>query len=128
MRRRLFTSKKSDLKDIIECIPELEALAKAKGKKRIKLIAEAKSCIIKAISELAKNCIVGNVKLEDCEFDKLKKYQNILRKISTKSTSLKKKRQIISQNGGFLPLLIPPALSVVAGLVGDQLGKLIRKR
>ena len=126
MSRKLYISKKANLTDIIECIPELERLAKSRGKNRIKLVAEAKSCVIKAVSELAKNCLVGNISLEDCDFKKLKKYQKVLRQISRKTSSIKVRRQLISQEGGFLPLLIPPALSVIAGLIGNQVSKLIK--
>ena|ERR1700712_2868692 len=127
MSKKLYASKRLDMKNVIECIPELEALAKVRGKKREIFISKAKNCIINAVSELAKNCLHGNINLNECQFDKLKKYQNILRKINTKKTSIKKRRELMIQNGGFLPLLIPPALSVIAGLVGNELSKIIRK-
>ena len=117
------TSKRYKLRNIVECVAELERLSKARGKKRTKYIDEAKSCVINAISEIAKNCLCGNIPLETCDFAKLKRYQGVLRTISKKKISVKKRKEQINQSGGFLPFLIPPALSLIAGLVGDQLRK-----
>ena len=105
--------------NIINCASELEKIAKEKNiKKRKELIQQAKNCVIDAISEIALNCLKGNIPLQNCDFKKLKKYQNILRNISTVKPVLKR-RHLIQQTGGFLQLLIPAALSLVTSIVGD---------
>jgi hypothetical protein len=90
------------------------------------LILDAEKCVIDAISEIAKNCLAGNINLKRCDFQKLSKYQNILRQISKKST-VKRRKQILQQKGGFLSLLIPPALSLIASVVGDLIGSKLKK-
>ena len=119
-------SKRKKYNNIIECAAELEKIANSSGEKRIKLILEAKNCVINAISEIAKNCLIGNIELKKCNFKKLEKYKEILRKIS-KKISLKVRRNLIIQDGGFLPLLIKPTLSLIAGIVGQQISKLLTK-
>ena len=125
MRKKLSTSNK-EYNNILKCLPELEELAKLKGKKRMNKVKEVKSCVISAISQLAKKCLKNKIYLKQCDFDKLKKYQDVLRSLSKRS-KIEEKREIISQKGGFLPLLIPPALSMVAGIVGNEISKLLDK-
>jgi len=113
--------------NVLNCAKELEELAKANSnKKRKKLVKLAEDCVINSISEIALNCLNGNVPLSEIDFNKLSKYQNLLRKL-TKISSVKKRRNIISQTGGFLNLLIPPALSLIASVVGGYLSKRLSK-
>ena len=111
---------------VLNCSKELDRLSKAKNKKDLKkFIREAEECVINAISEIAKNCIYGNIPLNKCDFRKLSKYQGILRKISKKS-SVSNRRKLINQKGGFLSLLIPPALSLIASVIGGLINKKLR--
>jgi len=114
-------------KKVLICLPSLEKLANAKtDKERKKLISDSKDCVIDAISEIALNCLNENIPLKSCDFDKLVKYKNILRKLSSPST-IKTRKRIINQNGGFLSILIRPAISLIAGLLGSYIGKKIRQ-
>jgi hypothetical protein len=111
----------------LNCIRELEKLSTVKSvKERQKLLASFESCVIDAISELALNCLRGNIPLKSCDFKKLKKYQNVLRIVS-KPNKVSTRRNILIQKGGFLNLLIAPALSLIATLVGEYIGKRIAK-
>jgi hypothetical protein len=113
--------------NILRCKKELEKLATADSIKERKIILnKSKDCVINAISEIAKNCLYGNIPLKSCDFSKLSKYQNILRKISKISPVGKRKRLII-QKGGFLNLLIPAALSIVTTIASNYLKKKISK-
>jgi hypothetical protein len=95
-------------------------------KERQKLLETFESCVIDAISEIALNCLKGNIPLKSCDFKKLKKYQNVLRIVS-KPNKVSTRRNILIQRGGFLNLLIAPALSLIATLVGDYISKKIKK-
>jgi len=64
----------------------------------------------------AKNVLKGNVPLSNAQMSMLRPRREDLRTLSVKKTSLAKKRKII-QKGGFLPALLAPALSVLAGLL-----------
>ncbi len=127
MRNRLFLLRYLKFNNILNCIRELEKLSTVKSvKERQKLLASFESCVIDAISELALNCLRGNIPLKSCDFKKLKKYQNVLRIVS-KPNKVSTRRNILIQKGGFLNLLIAPALSLIATLVGEYIGKRIAK-
>jgi hypothetical protein len=86
-------------------------------KQRDKLIKKLKTSEINSISEISKNCLLGNIPLKDCEFNKLKKFSKFLRLLAKKNISQKKKRRILIQKGGFLNILIPPVLSLLSNFL-----------
>jgi hypothetical protein len=77
---------------------------------------------INAISELALNTLKGNVKLNLKQKSKLKKFKKSLRKLANKRFSVKSRKSLLLQEGGFLPILIAPVLSALAGLAGKAVG------
>ena len=112
---------------VAKCLPELKKLSKIKSEeKRIILIHKAKTCVIDAISEIALNCLRGRIPLKSCEFSALKKYQTILRTLSNISPVIKRKRLLI-QSGGFLSVILPPAISFLSSILGSYLSKKFRK-
>ena len=115
-----------NLKKVLKCVGELDALAQSTTpEERRQLLRRIKDCVIDAISEISKNCLNGNIEYKKCDLDKLEKYKEILRKISKKTSAKTRKRYII-QKGGFLPLLLPPALSLLASVVGSAIAKKIK--
>jgi hypothetical protein len=112
---------------ILNCAKSLHNISKNKNPiARNRLILDVEKCVIDAISEIAKNCLAGNINLKTCDFNKLSKYKKTLRQISKKS-SVEKRKRILQQKGGFLSLLIPPALSLIASVVGDLISSKLRK-
>jgi hypothetical protein len=73
--------------------------------------------LIKAISECSLNVLKGNVHLTLAQKKRLCKYKQSLRLLAKKSTSIKRRKQII-QKGGFLGALIKPVLGALGGLLG----------
>jgi len=79
--------------------------------------------IIECFSECARNILKNNVPLKPKQFDRLKRQKKNVRTLAKKNTSssLKEKRCIIRQRGGFLSTLILPAImafgSILAGHV-----------
>lgn len=115
MNRFSNMSKRNKFSNILKCINELNRIEKAKSSsERKKLLKLAENCVIDGISELALNCLKGNLPIKSCDFKTLKKYKTVLRQIS-KSSPVNKRRKIIVQKGGFLPILIKSAL----GLLGS---------
>ena len=86
-------------------------LEKKNPVQRKQLINQLKECVINAISEIAKNVLYGKIPLTDEDYNKLSSFQNILRKIS-KPISIKRRRNIIVQNGGILDTLIPANIEI----------------
>jgi hypothetical protein len=103
-------------------------LSKANGiEERNRLIKQAKDCVINAISEIAHNLLQGNLPLTESQFAELKKYHNILLRLR-KRTKVKTRKSLLIQSGGFLGLLIPPALSLISSLLGSYINKKINKK
>ena len=95
----------------------LKILSKAPKKLRMAVLNNATLDVIQAVTEVIHNVLVGTVKLTPTEIKRLRKYHRTLVEITKKSTSLKKKKALIVQKGGFLLTLLPPALAVLATLI-----------
>ena len=97
----------------------LTLLASAKTKKRRNaLIDYADKDDILAICECITNALRGNIKLTPAKIKRLKRHKECLRVLSKTGVSLKKRKAALKQNGGFLPLLIPAAVSAISSLLG----------
>ena len=102
---------------VLKCALELDQLVKETNPlKRANLLEQVKDCVIDAISEIAKNCLSGNIPLSEEDFKNLEKYQKILRIIS-KPCSAEKRRNLIIQKGGFIDSLVPAALLLITVLI-----------
>ena len=113
---------------INQCKEDLIKLSKVKSvKERNKLIKDIKNCVIDAISEISSNCLLGNIPLTNCNYKKLQKYKNTLRALSTKNISRIKKRKLIQQKGGFLNILLPPVLTLLATAIGNIIDRRLHK-
>jgi len=96
----------------------LTLLAKTKDKKRRnKLIDAGDNNEIRAISECIMNIIQGNVPITKSQLKQLKQHKNVLRSLSKKCYSMKRKKIILKQKGGFLPALLPMALKAIGGFL-----------
>jgi len=74
---------------------------------------------IRSLVECGLNICNGNVSLNPRQLRNLKKYKNPLKKFSLGKSSIKSKRRILIQKGGFLPALAAITLPVLANLVGN---------
>lgn len=72
---------------------------------------------VKAVCECSLNVLKGNIPLSSHQKKSLSKYKSTLRKIGNKKGSLLQKKKLIVQNGGFLNILIPAALTVLTSLI-----------
>ena len=124
MKKQLLLLNYLKFNNVLKCTLELDKLVKENDpNKRIQLLKQVKNCVIDAISEIAKNCLVGNIPLRKEDFNKLSKYQNILRKIS-KPSPVEKRRKIIVQRGrGIIDILIPTALTLITYIIKEIFSK-----
>ena len=96
----------------------LNLLAKSRGAKRRKQIVDsARPDDIQAVSECAINLLKNNIPLSDKNYKKFYKCKHDIRKLARKRTSLKRKKLIIHQKGGFLQYLIPVAIASVTEII-----------
>lgn len=99
----------------------LQSLARSRPKQKKTILKVANNGQIKSICEVCLNVLKGNLPVN---IKKLKKYKNIIRKLANKSISYgNKKRMLMNQTGGFLPLIAPAILSALGGIVGRVISK-----
>jgi len=81
-----------------------------------------------ALSELSHNLIKGNIPLDTAHLKKIRKYSKTLKALDCpKSRKCKvKRRKLIEQSGGFLPILIPAAAAALGHLSGALIRKIIK--
>src|SRR5882757_2590978 len=101
--------------NIINCIEKLKFIASVKDEKLRKklLVTLSDNCLYNALNEIAINTVKGNVKLSKKETKKLKKFKFQIKKLSCKTNDSRKKKKLIIQSGGFLPILIPAVASII---------------
>ena len=107
------------LKGVIKCFPHLRALINTKSaKKRRSILRKCpRRCIYYAISEIIKNVLNGNLPIPEAELNQLRRYKEILRELSKKSISLRRRETLINQRGGFLPSLLLHVLPILASQI-----------
>ena len=103
-------------------LPFLCACFKTNGKQRKHMITHANRGRMEAIGEVALNLLKGNIIVPTSSFKRLKPHKSKLLYLSRKKPSLKKKKDLPYQKGGFLP----PLAALVAPLAVDLLGKVFK--
>ena len=99
--------------------PDLKKLCKCSPKSRKKFLSNCSDDFIKNLCDCVVNVLKGNIKVSKYHHKKLSKKKAILRRLARKSISLKTKRKIFTQHGGFLGSLLVPIISAVGGLLTD---------
>ena len=96
----------------------LQLLAKSRSaKQRKQLIDKATRHDINAISECSLNLLKNKIPLNKLQYRKLYKCKHDIRKLASKSNSMRKKKDIIEQRGGFLSTLLPLAITAITALI-----------
>lgn len=99
----------------------LRAVATTHPLQRRALLKTAKNEQIESLCEICLNILAGNIPVN---VNKMKKYKNLLRNLARKKSSIQqKKRMLVNQSGGFLPLLAPAIISTLGGILGRVIGK-----
>jgi CTP synthase (UTP-ammonia lyase) len=94
----------------------LKKLSMCCNTKRQKIIENTDLSLVHCICECIHNVLNGTVKLSRNKLEKLRKYKSVLRKLNQKN-SIKHKKKLIIQNGGFLQYLIPAIIPLITSLV-----------
>lgn len=101
----------------------LYTLMKSNPKIRKAIIKYGDNELINTISEIALNVLNGNNKINNKTKNNLVRYKKIIRCIACSKRSVQKKRRILIQKGGFLPILIGSVLSGIIGSLLENYGK-----
>jgi hypothetical protein len=105
-------------------INHLKILSKAIKPQRESIINTASKDLILCICDCAYNCLNGNIPLTDKQIKQLVRYKKQIRRLANKDcNTLRENKEIILQNGGFLPLILTPVLSIAGSLLADLIRK-----
>ncbi len=74
------------------------------------------------LCECCYNVLDGQIPINSEQKHQLKPYRHSLRKLVDKS-SLKTKKKILIQQGGFLQILMPALISGIASIIGSAIEK-----
>ena len=94
----------------------LKLLCDCKKKLKNSIIKKGKKDLIQAINECVLNTLNGNIDLDPKDIKKLEKFKYSLRKL-IKKKSIKLKKKILLQEGGFLQVLLPSAITFIGTLI-----------
>jgi outer membrane lipopolysaccharide assembly protein LptE/RlpB len=97
--------------------PFLHLLARSSAKRRKSLLQQATKDELTALFEICLNILRGHLPLTPQLHKKLKKEQKTLRTFADKKISLKHKKKLVNQKGGFLGALAGIALPLLAQLL-----------
>lgn len=100
-------------------LPFLKKLRCCKGRQKGALISNLSTDQVKCLSECCHNVLKRNIPISKNHFEKLKKHKVVIRKIASKGLSLKAKKALIAQKGGFLSSLLLPIISIAGSLLGN---------
>lgn len=102
--RRIISQKHTDI---------LRALYHLNPEQRKALLQKADAQLVRYICECALNVLQGNIPLTKGHKSRLRKHADILRKLANSTDNFAKKKKIIVQRGGFLPVLLAPLIGTI---------------
>jgi hypothetical protein len=100
--------------------PLLKHLAKCSGKDCEHIMRGVSDDVIKLMSEICINVMNKTLTHDPTDaVKKLTRYKKELRAVTRPKTSLKKKRVILQQKGGFIGALLGIALPILSSIIGS---------
>lgn len=107
---------------VIETLPKLKKIAKFSNLKRKKALLQVggNADVYKTLREIAHNTLKGKVKFNKFQKKRLKPYSGKLEKLCNFEKCKKRRKELIVQSGGFLPILIPAVASLISSLVAKN--------
>lgn len=102
---------------VLRNLAVLKILVRAGPKQRKAILCKANNDLVGAIAEIALNTLKGNLPLKPSQYRTLKRKKGVIKKLSDRKVSLKKKKQVIRQSGGFVGSLLGAAIPLLANLI-----------
>ena len=117
------TKKRIISKSLKKSLPLLKTVTRLSPANRKRILTElgGETHLYNALHEIAHNTLKGRVKLNPNQKRKLTAHKRTLTNLcdSKYRKCSKKRKQLISQSGGFLPILIPAIASILGSVVGN---------
>ena len=96
----------------------LKVLHDAKPEVRRTVVENADKELIDTICDCVHGILSGKVKVSPKIRQKLNRKRQLLNQLHNKRIGVRKKKQLLVQDGGFLPALLAPILGLAASVVG----------
>lgn len=106
---------------LVQSVDILRKVKKAKN--RQKIVRDLSSSDIKALCEFCANLLHGNIPIDEKSKTRLSPYQRSIKDLANRRIGAVKKRKVINQRGGFLPLLASVGLPLITELVVSAVKK-----
>jgi hypothetical protein len=100
----------------------LHLLAKSKKSTRDGILKGADGKLINAICECCKNALYGDVHHTPKRKRQLQQHKRWIKAVLNKKTGLKRKKAILIQRGGFLPIVLSALSGILPSLLGNLFG------
>lgn len=98
----------------------LKIISKPHSRYRKAILMNADRDLVHVLCEIIQNVLVGNVKISQEDKEKLRRFKTTLHSIIKKS-SLKQKKKILIQKGGFLQFLIPAVITGISSIISSAI-------
>jgi hypothetical protein len=99
----------------------LHVLQTASPKLRKAILENADRDLVHAIAECCINFLYNKLNISNESVDKLRRRKNVIRSLAHSKTPISKKKKLLVQSGGgFLSLLLPAAISLIASLINSS--------
>ena len=73
-----------------------------------------------AISESCQNLLRHNICVTKKQLERLRKNKNDIRSLANRNISIENKKEIVSQRGGFLSVLLPLAIEAIVQIIKNK--------
>jgi hypothetical protein len=103
-------------KELLPHVQILKVLARSKPHVLKNQIDQLSPAVLRAIKNISKNTISGNVTLTKAQKTKLRKHNQELKELAKSRTSLRRTKTIL-QEGGFLGALLTPLVGIISKLL-----------
>lgn len=95
----------------------LRQIARATPAKRRSLLLRSNGKLLRLLSECCLNFLRQSYTVPAATIKKLKPYKTTIRRLARSRQPVRERRRALVQKGGFLPLLLPAAISFLANLI-----------
>lgn len=111
-------------KSLQKSFPLLQLLTKLSNKNRSNVLKDLgnEKIIYNSLQEIAHNTLNGKVQLNKHQKRKIKPYEKVLKNLccNRNRKCCKKRKKLIIQSGGFLPILIPAIAAILTSLISSK--------
>ena len=108
-------------KSLNKALPVLRIVSKLNKRNKRSVLNQlgGEKTVFNALHEIAYNTLNGNLKLKKNQIRKLRPHRKVLENLCLPSSRKcsKRRKKLIIQSGGFLPILIPALTSIITALI-----------